>query len=110
MGKWSDHVSSARARLAEEGADAAQYLLRHGTMRAGLYAPKVDDQHPHSQDELYIVASGQARFSRAGELLDVRAGHFVFVPARTAHRFEAMSDDFATYVVFWGPVDGEAEQ
>lgn len=79
-------------------------------MRAGLYAPKIDDQEPHTQDELYIVEGGRARFRRGGEVVEVEAGHFLFVPAGMDHRFEAMSHDFATYVVFWGPDHGEAEQ
>jgi len=31
----------------------------------------------------------------------------LFVPARVEHRFEEFSDDFATWVIFWGPKGGE---
>jgi hypothetical protein len=30
-----------------------------------------------------------------------------FVAAGVPHRFESCSDDFATWVVFWGPKGGE---
>jgi hypothetical protein len=30
-----------------------------------------------------------------------------FVAAGVPHRFESFSDDFATWVVFWGPRGGE---
>lgn len=110
MTPWLDHVATASARLADTKADRAQYLIRHGTMRAGLYAPRQDDQQPHSQDELYIVQAGRARFHRDGEAVEVEAGHLIFVPAHTSHRFEAMTEDFATYVVFWGPDNGESDR
>jgi hypothetical protein len=32
-----------------------------------------------------------------------------FTPAGWVHRFEDFSDDFATWVVFWGPKGGEAD-
>jgi hypothetical protein len=31
----------------------------------------------------------------------------LFVPAGVEHRFEDFSDDFAVWVVFWGPDGGE---
>ena len=35
-------------------------------------------------------------------------GDVIFVEAGAVHRFEAYGDDFATWVVFWGPEGGEA--
>jgi uncharacterized protein YjlB len=37
----------------------------------------------------------------------VGAGDVLFVPARMEHRFEAMSGDFAVWVMFYGPAGGE---
>ena len=34
-------------------------------------------------------------------------GDMLFVPAGTVHRFEDFSDDFATWVIFYGPEGGE---
>jgi mannose-6-phosphate isomerase-like protein (cupin superfamily) len=88
--------------------DRTAYLIRHGTMRAGLYAPRgFDPQTPHDRDELYIIAEGQAGFVRQQERITVRAGDVVFVGAGDDHRFEEMSPDFLTWVVFWGEIGGE---
>ena len=35
------------------------------------------------------------------------AGEVLFVPAGAPHRFEDFSDDFATWVFFYGPEGGE---
>lgn len=84
------------------------YPLRHGTMRVGVYAPSgVDDQTPHEQDELYIVRRGFADIVKNGERSAVKADDLIFVEAGATHRFEAISEDFLTWVVFWGPDGGE---
>ena len=84
-------------------------FLRHGTMKVGLYAPRErDTQGPHKQDELYIVASGSGTFVKAGQTRPVAAGDILFVEAGVEHRFDTFSDDFSTWVVFWGPPGGEA--
>jgi len=93
------------------GAEAVRvhYGIRHGSMRAGVYAPSgKDSQGPHNQDEIYIVASGSGVFFKNGERMPFGAGDTIFVEAGAEHRFEDFSDDFATWVVFWGPKGGEA--
>ena len=56
-----------------------QEMLRHGTMSVGIYTPReVDNQKPHSQDEVYIIASGTGVFC-AGQRADrVRSWRHVF--------------------------------
>jgi mannose-6-phosphate isomerase-like protein (cupin superfamily) len=82
--------------------------LAHGTMRVELYRPAgADHQTPHAQDELYIVLQGSGTFSKAGVVRTFRAGDVIFVEAQTEHRFETFSDDFETWVIFWGPEGGE---
>lgn len=77
-------------------------------MRAGVYGPSGSDpQGPHDQDELYIVAQGTGVFAKGGERTPFAAGDLLFVEAGTDHRFEHFSDDFLTWVVFWGPAGGE---
>ena len=84
------------------------YPLRHGTMRVGVYAPSgIDDQTPHEQDELYIVRRGRADIVKNGERSAVQPDDVIFVEAHAVHRFENMSEDFLTWVVFWGPSGGE---
>ena len=80
----------------------------HGTMSVGFYAPRgVDPQGPHAQDELYIVEAGRADINIDGVRQPLVTGDVVFVGAGADHRFENMSPDFGTWVVFWGPAGGE---
>ncbi|OSQ42006.1 cupin [Thalassospira sp. MCCC 1A01428] len=85
-----------------------EILLAHGSMSVEVYAPdKIDHQTPHRQDELYIIQSGSGMFYRDGSYSACAAGDVLFVPAGMAHRFEDFSDDFVTWVIFWGPKGGE---
>lgn len=83
-------------------------VFRHGTMELKLYAPRgADPQQPHAQDELYIVQRGHGRFECDGTVVPFGAGDVLFVRAGQVHRFVEFSDDFATWVVFYGPPGGE---
>lgn len=86
--------------------------LRHGSMSVELFAPGAsglgrDIQQPHTQAELYVVQRGQSAFWLEGQRCEVQTGDVLFVPAGAEHRFENFSQDFATWVVFYGPKDGE---
>jgi mannose-6-phosphate isomerase-like protein (cupin superfamily) len=82
--------------------------LAHGSMSVELYAPQgTDPQGPHEQDELYFIIAGSGEFVCGDERARFAPGMALFVPAGTPHRFEGFSDDFATWVVFWGPQGGE---
>lgn len=82
--------------------------LSNGSMSVELYAPRGNDpQTPHAQDELYFITAGRATFTLAGESTACAAGDVLFVPAGAEHRFSAFTEDFVTWVVFWGPVGGE---
>lgn len=84
-------------------------MLRHGTMSVELYAPVgTDEQTPHAQDELYVVISGTGTFNKAGDRRPFKPHDVIFVEAGVEHRFEGFTDDFQTWVVFWGPKGGEA--
>lgn len=84
-------------------------LLRHGTLLVEMYAPRgVDPQQPHTRDEVYVVVSGTGVFLNGTERRSFSPGDLLFVPAGIAHRFEEFSDDFAVWVLFYGPEGGEA--
>ncbi len=84
--------------------------FKHGTMLLEVFAPKHRDyQTPHTQDELYFVLRGHGEFVLENERMNFQAGDALFVPAGKIHRFENFSDDFVTWVVFWGPQGGEAD-
>ncbi|PWL38244.1 cupin domain-containing protein [Flagellimonas aquimarina] len=85
-------------------------LFEHGTLAVEIYKPeKVDLQQPHSRDEVYVVVSGTGEFMNDGERTTFAPGDFLFVPAGVEHRFENFTDDFATWVIFYGPEGGEHE-
>ena len=101
-------VAHGEALARIEGESRFAVMLRHGSMSVELYAPVGrDPQEPHAQDELYVVATGTATL-RIGEVdHPLEAGSVAFVAAGEDHRFEQFSDDFSTWVVFWGPAGGE---
>jgi mannose-6-phosphate isomerase-like protein (cupin superfamily) len=83
-------------------------VLRRGTLLLGLYAPRGSDpQGPHTRDEVYVVVSGTGEFVRGNETLSFGPGDALFVPAGVEHRFATFGDDFAAWVVFYGPEGGE---
>ncbi len=85
-------------------------VFAHGSLEVEIYAPKGEDhQTPHTRDELYIIASGNGFFVHERVRHPVETGEVLFVPAGDTHRFEDFSDDFATWVVFYGPEGGEKE-
>lgn len=84
-------------------------MMQHGSMSLEVYAPKgVDLQQPHTQDELYFIQSGKGQLDIAGKKFDAAAGDAFFVAAGVEHRFENFSDDFVTWVIFYGKEGGEA--
>jgi len=90
------------------GGQRSTPVMQHGSMTARLYAPDgVDRQTPHDQDEVYIVAAGSGWFVNGDRRDRFEPGALLFVPAGVDHRFEDFSDDFATWVVFYGPKGGE---
>ena len=85
-------------------------VMKHGTMSMEFFAPvKTDAQTPHKQDEIYVIIKGDGFFFRDGERTACKKGDVLFVPAGMEHRFENFSDDFATWVIFYGPDVGEEE-
>jgi mannose-6-phosphate isomerase-like protein (cupin superfamily) len=84
-------------------------LLRHGTMTLRWYAPQgADPQTPHTQDEVYVVASGSGWFRHGDRRDGFGPGDALFVAAGETHRFEDFTSDFAAWVVFYGPEGGES--
>jgi mannose-6-phosphate isomerase-like protein (cupin superfamily) len=103
-------LAEALARLPGAGGERFLRVMAHGSMSVEVYAPQGQDpQQPHAQDELYIVAAGHGRFRLGDAVHEVAAGDCLFVPAGAEHRFLDFSNDFVTWVIFWGPAGGEAQ-
>jgi mannose-6-phosphate isomerase-like protein (cupin superfamily) len=73
-----------------------------------FYRPnKTDRQQPHDRDEVYVIASGSGFFVNGDQRQQFETGEVLFVSAGVTHRFEEFTDDFSTWVFFYGPVGGE---
>ncbi|HMQ80523.1 MAG TPA: cupin domain-containing protein [Ignavibacteria bacterium] len=94
-------------KLIASGKEFVEFFS-HGSLVFELYKPdEVDKQTPHTRDEVYIIASGNGRFFSAGTFVDFAPGNFLFVPAGAEHRFLDFTEDFSTWVIFYGPEGGE---
>lgn len=87
-------------------------FLRTASMSAGVYAlPKGRDdmQTPHSEDEIYYVVSGRAKFYADGDSKrrdrEVGPGSVLFVAAKADHRFHSITEDLVL-LVFFAPPEG----
>ena len=93
-------------RLAADGHDFAEFFRApSGSLSltvARWPAGSVDDQQPHTEDEVYYVWAGKAVLTVGDERLSVEAGTVVFVAAGVEHRFSEISEDLET-LVFWSP-------
>ena len=115
LGSWNFEEKKEKRKVSVE--EAMQQLkkenlftkvLEHGTMYVEIYQPNGEDhQLPHDQDELYVVISGSGGFYNNGITKSFQAGDVLFVPAGIEHRFLNFTDDFKTWVIFYGSKGGE---
>ncbi len=95
-------------RRQQQSGDPWHELLSVPDLSAGIYvltAGAVDRQQPHTEDEVYVVLAGRARFTSGGETRDVGPGDTLFVPAHEPHRFHDIAEELRLVVVF-GPAEG----
>ncbi|HXP20583.1 MAG TPA: cupin domain-containing protein [Streptosporangiaceae bacterium] len=82
--------------------------LRVPDLSVGTYSiPSggIDDQAPHTEDEIYVVTAGQAMFEGGGDRAAVGPGTVIYVPAGEVHRFTDVIQDLAAVVLF-APAEG----
>jgi len=82
-------------------------FARSTDLSAGLYvieAGGVDGQSPHTEDEVYVILAGRARFTAGTETRDVVPGDTIFVAAEVPHRFHDIAEELRVIVVF-GPAE-----
>ncbi|MDO1445290.1 cupin domain-containing protein [Rhodocytophaga aerolata] len=97
-------------QVLKESGQVFTEVFNHGSLSVEIYKPdKVDHQKPHDRDEIYVVISGTGTFLNGGNTWPFKPGDFLFVPAGVEHRFVEFTDDFSTWVFFYGPVGGEKE-
>lgn len=108
--KTAKHVSlrSAKNMGPPPEGNLAVPVVSHGSMKTELYSPiHTDNQAPHQQDEVYVVAEGEGEFFDGEKIINVSPGSFLFVPAGTEHYFQNFSKGFCVWVIFYGPEGGE---
>ena len=77
--------------------------LRVADLSVGTYsieAGGADGQSPHTEDEIYVVAAGNAVLESGGERAEVTPGTVIYVPAGEVHRFTDISRDLSVLVIF----------
>jgi mannose-6-phosphate isomerase-like protein (cupin superfamily) len=85
----------------------SRVALSNSDIEVRHYAPKGHDpQTPHDRDELYFVISGRGVFERNGATFAFAPGDALLAAAGDQHRFAEFSDDFATWVLFYGAKKG----
>lgn len=94
------------ARLSAERHDFAEFFRSPaGTLSltvARWPAGSIDEQQPHTEDEVYYVASGHGTLTIDGEVVQVGPGSIAFVAAGVEHRFGEIGQDLEV-LVFWSP-------
>ena len=104
-------LSEALSMIQPHGSERSVKLFQHGTMELKMYAPRgTDPQRPHKKDEMYVIAQGIGEFVNEGQRHKIQSGDFLFAPTGVPHRFENFSDDFYTWVMFYGPEGGELKK
>jgi len=101
-------IEDALSQLGGDKVKLFEKVMEHGTMSVEIYRPVgTDKQTPHKQDELYVVISGSGDFINGETRSPFQKGDVLFVPAGIVHRFENFTDDFLTWVIFYGQDGGE---
>jgi mannose-6-phosphate isomerase-like protein (cupin superfamily) len=83
-------------------------VLKRGTCDVKLALPvPPNEQAPHAQDEIYVIVRGAGVLVHDGRRDSFGTGDLLFVAAGVEHRFEAFTEDFAIWRVFYGAQGGE---
>ena len=99
-------VGEQLAALSRGGHDFAEFLRSpSGSLSltvARWPAGSVDDQTPHTEDEVYYVLNGRAALVVESRRTDVGPASLAFVAAGDDHRFVDIDEDLEV-LVFWSP-------
>ena len=103
-------ISGAGQFTPPAGQDTNHWVeqLRVTVLSVGTYSiPRdgIDDQVPHTEDEIYVITAGRAVLEAGGDSVPVGPGSVVYVAAGEEHRFTGVTEDLAAIVVF-APAEG----
>jgi mannose-6-phosphate isomerase-like protein (cupin superfamily) len=102
-GRFTSSGGGSSAHWAEQ--------LRVADLSVGTYSiPRggVDDQEPHTEDEIYVITAGRATLRGGGDSVQVGPGSVVYVAAREVHSFTDVTEDLAALVLF-APAEGSRQ-
>jgi mannose-6-phosphate isomerase-like protein (cupin superfamily) len=101
-------VADALSHLTDPEGLRTAVLFEHGSLQVKIYAPRGHDpQRPHTRDEIYVIAQGTGIYFDGSARRRFRPGDLIFAPAGSEHRFDEFTEDFAVWVIFYGPEGGE---
>jgi len=99
-------VGEQLAALSRDGHNVAEFFRSpSGSLSLTIVrwpAESVDDQTPHTEDEVYYVLNGRATLVVEDRRTDVVPGSLAFVGAGDEHRFVDITGDLEV-LVFWSP-------
>ena len=116
-------IAEAGIYTAPEGGEPNDWVvhLSTGDLSLGTYcipAGGLDDQTPHTEDEIYVVRSGRATLKTGTSTAEastpeistaeVGPGSVIFVPAGETHTFTDVTEDLALLVFFAPPYGSRA--
>ena len=107
-------ISDAGRFTPPVGQDGNHWIehLRVADLSVGTYSiPRggVDDQVPHTEDEIYVVISGRAVLQAGEDSAAAGPGSVIYVAAGEDHRFTDVTEDLAAIVLF-APAEGTRDQ
>jgi mannose-6-phosphate isomerase-like protein (cupin superfamily) len=106
-------IAEAGVYSAPAGAEPTDWVVHLTTadLSLGTYcipAAGLDDQSPHTEDEIYVVRSGRATLRTNTGTAEVGPGSVIFVPAGETHTFTNVTEDLALLVLFAPPYGSRA--
>jgi mannose-6-phosphate isomerase-like protein (cupin superfamily) len=109
-----EHFELAQLILDQKRAEGDYYeFLRKDSLSMGLYvlpAGGIDTQHPHTEDEVYYIASGRGMIRIGQEDMPVETGSVVYVDRGVEHHFHGITEDLKILVFFAPPEGSQGDQ
>jgi mannose-6-phosphate isomerase-like protein (cupin superfamily) len=101
-------IAGAGRYVAPAGTEPNDWIehFANASLSVGTYsipAGGLDDQKPHTEDEIYVVQAGRATLVCDSGTAAVGPGSVAFVPAGEAHQFTDVTSDLALLVIFAPP-------
>ena len=107
---FSSTLDRALSLLPPPGGNRFAPVFEHGSLLVEIYAPRGrDPQQRHTRDEVYVVVTGSGEYVCGDARTKCGPNDLLFAAAGFEHRFENFTNDFAVWVIFYGPEGGEVK-